>query len=90
MKIETGKPVIEGRYVAYVEGLLGYLEPYIYVWHRNEWKFQNSSQVVEDHVHAWSGPLPVLAKPEQSPLARALKTIMAPGFGETDTPEYDL
>jgi hypothetical protein len=63
MKIETGKPVIEGRYVAYVEGILGYLEPHILVWHRGRWTYHQSSQLYDDPVLAFMGPLPTLAKP---------------------------
>jgi hypothetical protein len=62
MKLETGEPIMDGRYVVYVEGLLGWLEPHIVVRAGKKWKFQGSSQDYPDAVHCWIGPLPVMSK----------------------------
>lgn len=62
MKLETGEPAFDGRYVVYVEGLLGWLEPHIVMRAGKKWKFQGSSQEYPDAVHCWIGPLPVMSK----------------------------
>lgn len=60
MNLETGKPTMDGRYVVYVPGLLGWLEPHIVTWQRGEWYFMHSTQKYPDKVHFFIGPLPVL------------------------------
>lgn len=62
MNRETGKPIIEGRYVVYVEGHMGWLEPHIVTWNKGEWHFLHSSQKYPDEVLFWYGPLPVMSK----------------------------
>jgi hypothetical protein len=60
MKLETGEPIMDGRYVVYVPGVLGWLEPYIVLWHKGGWRHRNSTEEYADKVHYWTGPLPVL------------------------------
>lgn len=63
MNVETGKPNFEGRYVGYIEGVLGWLQPQILTWSKGAWHFHLSSQRVDCEVFGWVGPLPVLQKP---------------------------
>lgn len=55
MKIETGTPPIEGRYVVFVEGdrSNGYCEPLLVTWHGGKWHSWRK-------VLGWSGPVPVM------------------------------
>lgn len=63
MNLQTGKPVHEGRYVVYVPGLLGWLEPQIVTWTKGAWRHYHSTQEYPDEVICWAGPLPVLNRP---------------------------
>lgn len=60
MKLETGKPTFDGRYVVYVAGVLGWLEPRLSTWNKGAWYFYHSTEKFPDHVHYWIGPLPVV------------------------------
>ena len=62
MNLETGTPKFEGRYLVYVEGVMGWLEPHIVVWTGAKWKFLNSTQDYPDEIFGWLGPLPVVSK----------------------------
>lgn len=62
MKLENGKPVLEGRYLVYVPGLLGWLEPQLVIWSRGGWCFRNSTEKYPDEVRCWIGPLPVVSE----------------------------
>lgn len=62
MKLETGDPTFDGRYVVYVEGILGWLEPHIVVRVGKKWKFQGSSQDYPEPIFGWIGPLPAMSK----------------------------
>lgn len=61
MKLETGNPVIDGRYVVYVPGILGWLEPQLVIWANGSWRFRNSTEKYPDGVRCWIGPLPVVS-----------------------------
>lgn len=61
MKLEHGTPTHDGRYLAYVEGHFGWLQPVIIVW-TTKWKFLHSTEDYTDPVYMWSGPLPVMSK----------------------------
>lgn len=62
MERETGRPKFDGRYLAYVEGVMGWLEPHIIVWTKNGWKYLHSSSEYDCEVLFWYGPLPVMSK----------------------------
>jgi len=82
MKMETGKPSFDGQYVAYVPGLLEWLEPVIVTWTKGNWFYRHSSQEYPDQVIYWHGPLPVL---KFAPLSGPeLTAAFEPA------PEYDL
>lgn len=61
MNRETGRPKFDGRYVVYVEGVMGWLEPHIVMWTKNGWHFLHSTQDYPDDVKFWYGPLPVMS-----------------------------
>lgn len=63
MNLETGNPKFDGRYVVYVEGVLGWLEPKIVMWSKNRWHFLHSTEAYPDPVFSWIGPLPIMSKP---------------------------
>lgn len=56
MKIETGTPAEDGRYVVFTRcqsfQVKGWLEPEIATWHGGRW--HNAR-----YVFAWSGPIPL-------------------------------
>jgi hypothetical protein len=54
MNLETGTPLIEGRYVVFVPGFQGWLEPFIVLWHKGGWRHRNSSEPYTDVVHSWA------------------------------------
>lgn len=65
MKLEQGKPIMEGRYVAYVQGVLEWLSPVLVTWNRGAWYYHHSSQKYPDPVVHWIGPLPALKMAEK-------------------------
>lgn len=69
MKLETGKPTVEGLYVVFVPAVVKqWLEPHIVTWHKGAWFHRWSTEKYPDKVHAWSGPIPVLeSHPVQVP-----------------------
>ena len=66
-EISYGKPIYEGRYVVYVPGVLGWLEPHIVLWRAAAWYFQGSTEKYPDDVKCWIGPLPVVKDKPASP-----------------------
>lgn len=64
MKLETGTPLLDGRYVVYVPGLMGWLEPKLVLWQKGGWTFTYSTEAYPDKVHCWIGPLPVISQGE--------------------------
>lgn len=79
MNLETGTPIHDGRYIVYVEGVMGWLEPHIVTW-ATKWKFLHSQQDYPDPVYCWIGPLPVISK----------AAFESSGKGQAELPEYDL
>lgn len=61
MKVETGKPKIEGRYVVFIpcasSQVRDWVEPIIMVWHGGRWQ---STFMPQANVVAWCGPIPVM------------------------------
>lgn len=57
--ILSRKPIMEGRYIVFVEGLSGWLEPVVVLWTGFKWTFQNSTEEYTDPIFYWAGPLPV-------------------------------
>jgi hypothetical protein len=59
MKIETGTPAEDGRYVVFVQCASGQIrewcEPIIAAWHGGRWHFAGNAYVL-----GWSGPIPPL------------------------------
>lgn len=61
MKIETGKPAIDGLYLVFVPAVVReWLEPQIAMWHKGAWHFRHSTQKYDCDVLGWSGPIPVM------------------------------
>lgn len=60
MKLESGTPMFDGRYLVFVPGLAGWLDPHIVLWQKDRWTFQHSKETYPDHVQLWCGPLPVM------------------------------
>lgn len=56
MKIQVGKPLVNGRYVVFVRcashQVKDWCEPEIATWHDGLWHHGK-------HVHGWIGPLPL-------------------------------
>jgi hypothetical protein len=57
VKLETGNPTEEGRYVAFVQCTSGqvreWAEPIIATWHGGRWHCAKT-------VYGWAGPIPPL------------------------------
>lgn len=61
MRIENGKPVIEGLYVVFVPAVVkDWLEPHIVTWHKGAWYFRWSTEKYDSDVKGWCGPIPTL------------------------------
>lgn len=54
---QRGQPVVEARYVVFVETApaRGWVEPIIAAWHGGKWHVEHGRP-----VYGWIGPLPVL------------------------------
>lgn len=56
MKIQVGKPTVNGRYVVFVRcasnQIKDWCEPEIGIWHDGLWHHGK-------HVHGWIGPIPL-------------------------------
>lgn len=61
MKIQTGRPIVEGRYVVFIRcapsQVREWLEPIIMVWHGGRWQ---STFMPQANVEGWCGPIPVM------------------------------
>lgn len=53
---------MDGRYVVFVPGHFGWLEPHLILRVGKDWRFLNSSEVYPDEVVAWLGPMPVMSR----------------------------
>lgn len=60
MRIESGEPIMEGRYVGYTPGLMEWLTPVIVTWSRRAWHYHHSTQKYDGQIVYWIGPLPAL------------------------------
>lgn len=61
MKIEREKdPVVDGLYVIYTIGLVGYTERELVMWltKKGGWYYRFSNEQFKDEVFGWIGPLP--------------------------------
>lgn len=69
--IETGTPISNGMYVAYVEGpLKNFLKKELLMWVQNKWSYPSSDQNYRGQIYGWIGPLPALKieEPTQIPM----------------------
>jgi len=66
MIIQTGQPLVEGRYVVFMQcqshQVRDYVEPHVASWHDGRWNARHD-------VLGWIGPLPVLRVHELAELA---------------------
>jgi hypothetical protein len=69
LEIQQGKPLMDGRYLVYIEGLKGWCEPKIATWRaRQGGFFHYHSEQSFGTVHGWIGPLPILEAPKPAPV----------------------
>ena len=62
MTPQTGTPPTDGRYIVYVEGKAGALEPWVTLWQDGAWRYKRSTAIFDGQIHYWIGPLPELTK----------------------------
>jgi hypothetical protein len=89
MKLETGEPVLDGRYLVYVPSFGGFLEPVIVSRVKGEWCFRNSEERYADTNRYWV-LLPVLKYEPQTTDQEYVPYSGNMISGVFEEPEYDL